>query len=91
MRDLGLTARLFVLVFAMGLSGCKAKHPEPDVPPGHKLCKYCCTTANVECSCVLIESATCPDYKSTATLPACAECRMCTKAIEPSARCDGEK
>ena len=75
-----------VLLLAAVIAGCGAQK-KSDVPEGHKLCKYCCTTANTECSCVVLDAVECPEPDNTGILPACAECRNCTQAIGPEESC----
>ncbi|HPY21137.1 MAG TPA: hypothetical protein PLM08_25825, partial [Polyangiaceae bacterium] len=59
----------------------------PAAPEGFKVCSYCCTTANTVCRCEVIEAVECPAPDQTATLPACAECRSCTKRLESGESC----
>ena len=80
----GLGAAVLLSAVATACGGSQQK---PDVPENHKVCKYCCTTANIECSCVVLEVVECPEPDNTGILPACAECRSCTKAIAPEESC----
>lgn len=81
----GLRAAL--LLAALVAAGCGGSQKKSDVPEGHKMCRYCCTTANTECSCVVLEAVECPAPDNTGILPACAECRTCTQKLGPEESC----
>jgi len=75
------------LLLAVVVASCGGSQKKSDVPEGHKVCKYCCTTANVSCSCVVLDVVECPAADNTGILPACAECRSCTKAVGADESC----
>ncbi|MFW5740890.1 MAG: hypothetical protein ACOC1F_11045, partial [Myxococcota bacterium] len=75
------------LVLAALVMSCGGSQKSPDVPEGHKLCRYCCTTASIECSCMVLEVVECPDADNTGILPACAECRTCTRSLGADESC----
>ena len=72
------------------MASCGGSQKKSDVPEGHKVCQYCCTTANSSCSCVVMDVVECPAPDNTGILPACAECRNCTRAIGPEESCSAE-
>lgn len=78
-----------LLVLILGSCGGK-QNKGPVAPEGHKVCTYCCSTASTACSCVLLEVVECPAPDNTGSLPACAECRNCTKQVDAPASCEGE-
>lgn len=82
---LALTSSMVLL-----LSSCGGGQKKSDVPEGYKVCKYCCTTADIACSCEVLEVVECPPPEKTGILPACAECRSCTKSIAPEDSCGVE-
>lgn len=73
--------------FAAVAMSCGGQQKKSEAPEGHKICKYCCTTANVACSCVVLDVVDCPEPDNTGSLPACAECRNCTKKVSPDESC----
>ncbi len=88
MRRWMVTGLAIGLLAAFIATSCAGKRKPPKVAPGHHLCTYCCTTANVDCSCELLDAVECPEPGETAKLSACAECRMCTRRVEPGASCE---
>jgi hypothetical protein len=85
-RRIAIVLAAALLLGAVVMSCTQTK--QPSVAPGHHLCTYCCTTANTECSCELVDAVECPAPNDTARLAACAECRACTRRVDPGATCD---
>jgi len=75
---------------ALVLASCNKQQKGPVAAEGHKICKYCCSTARIECSCELLDVVECPAADQTGKLPACAECRNCTEQIKPEESCSAE-
>jgi hypothetical protein len=76
-----------LLVLGVLVVSCGGSKKGPEAPEGFKVCTYCCTTANITCSCDVIEAVECPAPDQTGSLSACAECRSCTKRVGPEESC----
>ncbi len=79
-----------LLVFGVFAVSCGGSKKGPEAPEGFKVCTYCCTTANISCSCDVIEAVECPAPDQTGSLPACAECRSCTQRVAPGESCQAD-
>jgi hypothetical protein len=80
-----------LFVVAAIAAACGGGRKQPAVPEGHHRCTYCCTTANIACSCDILDAVECPAFDNTGMLPACAECRTCTKLLQPGESCGSEQ
>lgn len=79
-----------LLVLGVLVVSCGGSKKGPEAPEGFKVCTYCCTTANITCSCDVIEAVECPAPDQTGSLAACAECRSCTKRVGPEESCQAD-
>ena len=87
MRRIVARIAIPLLVFGVLVVSCGGSKKGPEAPEGFKVCTYCCTTANITCRCDVIEAVECPAPDQTGSLPACAECRSCTKRVGPEESC----